>query len=67
MARLTRMIAVAECTSKIISFAIIRCSFGVAGVGGFKVMCVPHAKRMVKGTLVNDSMIMARKGNTKTH
>ena len=58
MARLTRMIADAECISRILSFITIRCSFGGAGVGGSKVMCVPHAKRTVKGTLANDSMIM---------
>ena len=49
MARLTRMIAVAECTSKIISFAIIRCSFGVARVegGGSKWCLMGKAQRKV--------------------
>ena len=59
MARLTRMIATAKCISRILSLAIIRCSLGVAGVGGFKAMCVLNAKRTMKGNLVNDSMIMA--------
>ena len=59
MARLTRMIAPTQCISKVLSFFIILCSFGVAGVGGFAMMCVPNAKRMMKGILVNDSMIMA--------
>ena len=53
------MIATTECISRILSFASIRCSFAVAGVGGFQVMCVLNAKRTMKGTLVNDSMIMA--------
>ena len=67
MARLTRMIAIAECTSKILSFVINRCSLGVAGVGAFMPICVLNAKRTVKGTLVNGSVIMASEGNAKTH
>ena len=58
-AQLTCTIAAADCISKILSSAINRCSFGVAGVGEFAVMCVPNAKRMMKGVLVNDSIIMA--------
>ena len=60
MARLTRMIAATECTSRILSFAIIRCSLGIARVEeGFEVICVPNGKRTAKGTFVNDSMIKA--------
>ena len=60
MARLTRMIAATECTSKILSFAIICCSFGITRVeGGFEVICMPNGERMAKGTFVNDSMIKA--------
>ena len=58
MARLTRMIAIVECTSRILSFVINRCSLGVAEVGTFIEMCVFNAKRTVKGTLINDSTIM---------
>ena len=59
MARLTRMITPTECISTILSSAVNRCSLGVGGVKEFTAMCVLNAKRMVKGTLVNDSMIMA--------
>ena len=53
------MIAATQCISRILSSAINRCSLGVAGVKQFAEMCVLNAKRTVKGTLVNDSMIMA--------
>ena len=52
------MIAIAECTSMTVPSAIICCSLGVAGVGGLTAMCTPDAKRMMKGILANDSMIM---------
>ena len=65
------MIAAAECISTTVLSAIIRCSFGVAGVGGLRAMCMPEAKRMMKGILENDSMIMTSEqvkrtgGNTR--